>query len=194
LGLAIVRHIVEAHGGTIRAHSEGIGKGSTFTVELPLSSGLGSTKEVDEVELECPASLEDRRVLVVEDKADSRELLEILFQGCKMHVVAVDSVRAALDALDRERFDVIVSDIGLPDGENGLALMRRVRGRLAELGGRTPAVALTAYASGADRRQALAAGYQAYVAKPFEPTELIAVVASLLSVREPIDSARAEAE
>ena len=126
LGLAIARHIVEAHGGSIRAQSDGLGKGSTFTVTLPVANGAWQATELDELDLECPASLEGRRVLVVEDKADSRALLETLFEACKMHVVAADSVRSALSAIDRERFDVIVSDIGLPDGEDGLDLMRMV--------------------------------------------------------------------
>jgi PAS domain S-box-containing protein len=187
LGLAIARHIVEAHGGTIRAHSDGLGKGSTVAVELPRARALPETEE-SRADLECPATLEGRRVLVVEDKSDSRELLKVVFEGCKMLVVSADSARQALEALDRERFDVIVSDIGLPDGEDGLALMRLVRARHADLGGRTPAIALTAFASGADRRQALAAGYHTHVAKPFEPSDLIAAVASLLSVQKPIDS------
>jgi len=186
LGLAIARHIVEAHGGTIRAHSDGIGTGSTFTVDLPLASGVAQAKQRDELDLECPATLEGVRALVVEDKADSRELLEMVFEECKMHVVGTDSVRSALLAMNRERFDVIVSDIGLPDGEDGLVLMRRVRALPADLGGRTPAIALSAYVSAADRRQALAAGYQTHVAKPFEPAELLAAVASLLSVQKPI--------
>ena len=188
LGLAIARHIVEAHGGTIRAQSDGLGKGSTFTVTLPVANGVWQATELDELNLECPASLEGRRVLVVEDKADSRALLETLFEACKMHVVAADSVRSALSAIDRERFDVIVSDIGLPDGEDGLDLMRMVRVLPSDAGALTPAIAVTAHASAADRTQALAAGYQSHVAKPFEPTELLAAVASLLSVQKPIGS------
>jgi CheY-like chemotaxis protein len=155
-------------------------------VDLPLATGVMPTNDILEVDLQCPASLEGRRVLVVEDKADSRELLEIVFEGCKMQVVSVGSARAALLALDQERFDVIVSDIGLPNGEDGLVLMRLVRERPTDLGGRTPAIALTAYASATDRRQALAAGFQTYLAKPYEPTDLVAAVASLLSVQEPI--------
>jgi len=188
LGLAIARHIVEAHGGSIRAQSDGLGKGSTFTVTLPLANGAWQATELDELDLECPASLEGRRVLVVEDKADSRALLETLFEACKMHVVAADSVRSALSAIGRERFDVIVSDIGLPDGEDGLDLMRMVRVLPSDAGALTPAIAVTAHASAADRTQALAAGYQSHVAKPFEPTELLAAVASLLSVQKPIGS------
>jgi PAS domain S-box-containing protein len=188
LGLGIARHILEAHGGTIRAHSEGKGTGATFTVDLPLATGVTPANQHGALDVECPSSLDGRRVLVVEDKRDSRELLEIVFEECKMQVVSVDSARAALVAIDGERFDVIVSDIGLPNGEDGLVLMRRVRERPADLGGRTPAIALTAYASATDRRQALAAGYQTYLAKPFEPPDLVAAVASLLSVQKPISS------
>jgi CheY-like chemotaxis protein len=136
-----------------------------------------------EQDIQCPPPLEGRRVLVVEDKADSRELLEVIFERCKMHVVSVDSARRALEEMDRERFDVIVSDIGLSDRQDGLALMRSVRARPPGLGGRTSAVALTAYASPTDRQQVLAAGYQVHVTKPFEHAELIAAVASLLNVQ-----------
>ncbi len=188
LGLGIARHIVEAHGGTIRAHSEGKGKGSTFTVDLPLAADKAPANAVEQLEVECPPSLEGRRVLVVEDKRDSRELVEIVFEECRMEVVSVNSARAALLAMDRERFDVIVSDVGLPDGDDGLALMRRVRERPADLGGLTPAIALTAYASAIDRRHALAAGYQTYLTKPYEPADLVAAVASLLSVQKPMGS------
>jgi PAS domain S-box-containing protein len=185
LGLAIARHIVEAHGGTIEAHSDGRGKGTTFTVILPSVTGVAPSRADvrKEQDIQCPPPLEGRRVLVVEDKADSRELLEVIFERCKMHVVSVDSAQRALDAMDRERFDVIVSDIGLSEHQDGLALMRAVRARAPGLGGRTPAVALTAYASLNDRQQVLAAGYQAHVTKPFEHAELIAAVASLLNLQ-----------
>jgi CheY-like chemotaxis protein len=122
-------------------------------------------------------------VLVIEDKADSRELLEVIFEKCLMHVVSVDSAQRALDAMDHERFDVIVSDISLSDDRDGLALMRAVRARAAQSGGRTPALALTAHASLSDRRQVLAAGYQAHITKPFDHAELVAAVASLLDLQ-----------
>ena len=188
LGLGIARHIVEAHGATIRAHSDGKGKGAVFTVDFPLATGVTPMNDVGELGVASPSSLEGRRLLVVEDKRDSRELLEVVFEECKMQVVGVDSARGALDALDRERFDVIVSDIGLPEGDDGLVLMRRVRERPADLGGLTPAIALTAYASATDRRRALAAGYQTFLTKPYEPTDLVAAVASLLSVQPRIES------
>jgi PAS domain S-box-containing protein len=185
LGLAIARHIVEAHGGTIHAETGGREQGTTFTVRLPSVAGEApavSNRHADP-DLRCPPPLEGRRVLVVEDKADSRELLEVVFEKCLMRVVSVDSAERALEAMDRERFDVIVSDIGLPGEQNGLALMRAVRAREPRLGGRTPAVALTAHAGANDRRQVLAAGYQAHVTKPFEHTELVAAVASLLDLQ-----------
>lgn len=185
LGLAIAHHIVAAHGGTLEARSSGPGTGATFIVHLPLATGvISSVAPTSETiaNVDCPPVLDGRRALVVEDQPDSRELLELVLSGCGLHLVSVDSVAAALKALDDQTFDVIISDIGLAGLHDGFALMRSIRAREPRRGGRVPAIALTAYASAADRTRALAAGYQAHVGKPFDPAELVATVASLLTI------------
>ena len=193
LGLAIVRHLVESHGGSVYAESPGEGLGSVFTVELPLtaapesppaprrpdpSSGQ-SRPAVAEWELfGDPCALEGVRVLLVEDEPDTREFLKTILEGCGAAVTAAGSAAEAFAALERAKPDVLVSDIGMP-GENGYELIKRVRALPAERGGRVPAVALTAYAGPKDRRRALLAGFHTHLAKPVEPDELLAVVASL---------------
>jgi PAS domain S-box-containing protein len=193
LGLAIVRHLVELHGGTVHAESRGEGQGAIFTVELPLAatkmkSGDSGRAKVnaeqarvmpDEGEpLDDPCRLEGVRVLLVEDEQDTRDLVKTILEQCGAEVVAVGSAAEALSALERIKPNVLVSDIGMP-GESGYELIRQVRARGPERGGRVPAVALTAYAGPKDRRRALMAGFQTHLAKPVEPDELLAVVASL---------------
>ncbi|MBV9958982.1 MAG: response regulator, partial [Acidobacteria bacterium] len=191
LGLAIVRNLVELHGGTVRAESEGAGLGSTFTVELPLSAPR--TQLVSEPEelpraavaesgaqalFDCSPSLENLRVLVVDDEPDTRLLLTAMLENCGATVTTAQSAQEALSALNTERPDVLVSDIGLP-GEDGYALIRMVRALRPQEGGRIPAVALSAYAREEDRVRALLAGFHIHVAKPVNPAELIAVIGSL---------------
>lgn len=188
LGLAIVKHLVELHGGRIEAHSDGEGKGATFVVRLPVSplrsaSLPASTKPVSRrgdthAMLKCPPELEGLRVLVCEDEPDARELLESILTGCKATVTLASSVTEALDRFAETIPDVLISDIGMPEA-SGYELIRRIRALPAEKGGRVPAVALTAYASMADRTRALMEGFQNHVAKPTEPQELLAAVASL---------------
>jgi PAS domain S-box-containing protein len=188
LGLAIVKHLVELHGGRIEACSEGVGKGATFIVRLPVSplrsaSLAPASKPVtrrDDAEsmLRCPPELEGLRVLVCEDEPDARELLESILAGCKARVTLASSVAEALDRFSEAIFDVIISDIGMPEA-SGYELIRRIRAMPAERGGRVPAVALTAYASMPDRTRALMEGFQNHVAKPTDPQELIAAVAAL---------------
>ena len=123
-------------------------------------------------------SLNGLRVLVVDDEPDSRELIAAVLLGCGAKVVAVDSAEAALEEMEQQKFDVLVSDIGMPLTD-GFALIEKIRQLPPEHGGRIPAAALTAYAGAEDRKQALASGYQRHVAKPVEPAELTTIVASL---------------
>jgi CheY-like chemotaxis protein len=187
LGLSIVRHLVELHGGEVSAHSEGEGRGATFTVRLPLTQARseGFRKTAGGADAEPHAASDPRsdvlggvRVLVVDDEPDARALLAALLGRRGARVVTASSAAEALPAVAALRPDVLVSDIGM-GGEDGYELIRRVRALPAGEGGRTPALALTAYARAEDRARALAAGFQAHLAKPIEPAELAAAVASL---------------
>ena len=186
LGLAIVRQLVELHGGTVHAASAGVGRGATFTVRLPaLAAGAqvergpgiadrraaGSSKSPP---LRLPR-LDDLRVLVVDDDNDGRTLTTLVLTQAHASVKAVASAREALQALETERPDVLVSDIGLPD-EDGYSLIRRIRHRETQRGGFLPAIALTGYARADDKIRALVAGFQAHVVKPLEPAELMAAI------------------
>lgn len=184
LGLAIVRHLVELHGGTVSATSPGEGLGATFTVKLPLLKGeLGRKKDESDNSLHPSSSLanpslDGLKVLVVDDDADSREFITVVLERCKADVTPVASASEAIQALDNYKPDVLVSDIGMP-GEDGYMLMRKVRARSPEQGGTIPAAALTAYARAEDRTQAISAGFQIHLPKPVDPSELAVVVASL---------------
>jgi signal transduction histidine kinase len=183
LGLSIVRHLVEQHGGTVQVESSGEGQGATFIVRLPVRSAEAAAvaQRRDEEEREEPRSLaplDGVHVLVMEDEPDTRDLVSTVLSHSGAQVTAVPSTAEALDALDRLRPDVLVSDIGVP-GEDGYSLVRKVRAREPERGGLMPALALTAYARAEDRVQAMAAGFQMHVAKPVDPAELVAAVVSL---------------
>ncbi|HEY1403375.1 MAG TPA: GAF domain-containing protein, partial [Pyrinomonadaceae bacterium] len=193
LGLAIVRHLVELHGGTVTAESEGAGQGTTFKVSLPLlivhRSELASNSGEHVVAAEHPTAdvrrplefasdLEGLRVLLVEDEPDSREMLVVVLKQCRAEVRAVSNAHDALLQVESWRPDVLISDIEMP-GEDGYTLIRKVRSLPPERGGKIPAAALTAYARAEDRMRALLAGFQLHVPKPVEPAELAAVVASL---------------
>ena len=189
LGLAIVRQLVELHGGTVHAASEGVGRGATFTVRLPISAGearvgqaaaLGERRTAASTASPMPRlpRLDELRILVVDDNADGRTLTSLVLTQAGASVKAVASVREALQTLEVERPDALVSDIGLPD-EDGYALIRQIRQYEAEHGGFLPAVALTGYARAEDRARILAAGFQAHVPKPVEPVELTAAIATI---------------
>jgi PAS domain S-box-containing protein len=187
LGLAVVRHLAEQHGGTVSAESEGVNRGSTFTIELPLLilkldayelERLKRGEDDDDGYMETSDSLKGVRVLVVEDRADARELLAVLLRQHGAHVSTAGAAAEALGLLEREPPDVLVSDIGMP-GEDGYWLLKQVRALEAKRGGKIPAIALTAYATEADRDYALAAGFCAYLSKPIEPAALISVVADV---------------
>ncbi len=173
LGLALVKYLVELHGGTVTAASDGEGRGATFTVRLPRAAAAAGLSVVD-----ACASLSGVRALVVDDEEDSRVLVSRILQDCAAEVAAVGSATEALEQLPKLHPDVLISDIGMPELD-GYHLIRAVRALDAGDGGATPAVALTAFARPEDRLQALRAGYQMHVAKPVDPSELIVVVANL---------------
>ncbi|HZB46866.1 MAG TPA: ATP-binding protein, partial [Pyrinomonadaceae bacterium] len=190
LGLAIVRHLVELHGGTVHAESEGEGAGATFTVRLPVAPVYETDAAVaervhpaarDTLPLyECADRLDGYKLLIVDDEPDTREMLRIGLAHCGADVTVVGSAREALESMAARAYDLVISDIGMPDVD-GYEFIRRVRAFPAEHGGRVPAVALTAYARTEDRLQALRAGYQMHVPKPVELAELVAVAASLIN-------------
>lgn len=188
LGLAIVRHLVEAHGGAVRASSAGEDRGATLTVTLPLQAPHAEHKPGQAMPSEIllagsgvasePLNLERIRVLVVDDEPDARELISRLLTDHHAEVEAAGTVTEALVMLRRRTPSVLVSDISMPD-EDGYSLIRRVRQLPHELGGDVPAVALTALARAEDRDRAIQAGYQVHLTKPFEPLELVASIATL---------------
>ncbi|WP_437938873.1 PAS domain-containing protein [Sorangium sp. So ce341] len=188
LGLAIVKHLVELHGGAVRATSAGAGEGTTFTVELPLgvarapAEGGADGREVDvqaSVDDICELSdLSGISVLFVDDALDTRDMVRTFVEERKARVRLAGSAEEALRLLELERPDVLVSDIGMR-GMDGYELIRRVRALPQERGGDVPAVALTAYAGNEDRRRALLAGFQRHLAKPIQPTELLMAIGAL---------------
>ena len=201
LGLAIVRSLVELHGGTVQASSQGEGLGATFTVQLPLFERerrvrrgqrrevRGERKESEGFPLPVapsPLPLSGLRMLIVDDEADARELLATILEHSGAQVMAAASASEAFDLLSKSRADVLVSDIGMPKVD-GYALIRQVRELEAQGREYTPAVALTAYASQSDRKLALEAGFQVHLPKPFEPDELINVVAKLARCKPRLD-------
>ena len=189
LGLSIVKHIVELHGGEILAASEGEGKGTTFTVKLPLlgtGEALGLAprhpKSGDGLASVLLGRLEKVKVLLVDDEPNANEAVQALLDSCGAEVRVAGSAAQALQVLDVWRPDVLISDIAMPE-EDGYVLIKKIRARSARKSGDIPAAALTAYAKIEDRVSILAAGFQMYLSKPADPSELIAVVASLASSR-----------
>ena len=187
VGLALVHYLIQLHGGSVRAHSEGEGKGATFTIDLPTAA---SREADDGVEPEGPrkdsmASLARVRVLLIDDDPDARDLSRAVLEQCGARVTAVSSGAEALAALARTQRDllphVIVSDLGMPT-EDGFQLIRRIRSLDAELSG-IPAVAVTGYASSDHVNRALSAGFQLHIAKPMDPAAFVAAVAELARTR-----------
>ena len=176
LGLAIVRQLVELHGGTVDATSPGEGQGATFTVSLQLAplrrTGSATSTSIGGDLARCDGI----RMLIVDDERDARELLTLLLEGCGASVTAVDSATAALSAVNGSTPDILVSDIAMP-GIDGYELVRRLRALPG--GGNIPAIALTAHASADARVQAFRAGFDTYLAKPIDPAELAAAVSRL---------------
>ena len=186
MALAIVRHLVELHGGEVRVDSAGEGKGATFTVKLPLiavyqrdSSDQQSDIRAESLpEMETSDRLDGLTILVVDDEPDTSELLKMMIEKSGARVTTASSADEGLSALRSSRFDVIVSDIGMPRTD-GYQFIQQVRDLPVERGSRIPALALTAYARTEDRLRAMRAGYQMHIAKPIEYTELVTLIASL---------------
>jgi PAS domain S-box-containing protein len=186
LGLSIVRQIVEMHGGTVQVFSEGHGQGTTFVVKLPLlitenTQQFASTGRT--ISSECPEDLTGIRVLIVEDDADSRELLRVILDKCNASVIVTASGVEAMQVLERETPHVLISDIGLAV-EDGYEFIRRVRELPQERGGRIPAIALTTFSRIDDRLKAIRAGYQHHITKPAEVAEIVALVSSLANLQK----------
>jgi PAS domain S-box-containing protein len=188
LGLAVVRYLVEQHGGSVTAESLGEHQGSTFTVHLPVSAlrmdadqyaRLKRGEQAGGQQLDLALSLAGVRALVVEDQADVRELLSVLLEQYGAQVLALGSAVDAVAVLRDEKIDVLISDIGMPF-EDGYWLIDQVRSLNAGLGSDLPAVALTAYATEADRERVLRAGFHAHVSKPIEPVALVSAVARVI--------------
>jgi CheY-like chemotaxis protein len=185
LGLSIVKHLVELHGGSVTAQSNGVGTGATFIVSLPLRAVHDPANPA----LEHPTSsrppartpevsLAGIKVLVVDDEADARDLVEFVLLQAEAEVVTAATAAEAMALIKSAAPDVIVSDIGMPDCD-GYTFISEVRRLKPESGGRVPAIALTAFARSEDRTRAMLAGYQAHLAKPIEPQELVASIKSL---------------
>jgi signal transduction histidine kinase/DNA-binding response OmpR family regulator len=190
IGLAIVRHLVELHGGSVRAESEGVGRGARLVVRLPLAErardAVGSGTERPRAARE--PSLQGVRILVVDDEADARASIELTLKQYGAIVVAVDSAQEAMSALEREPIDALLSDLAMP-GEDGLSLIRRVRARPGEGAARLPAAALSAYGRTEERMEATKAGFDVHLPKPIEPVALAAAIESLVAGRSSNPSA-----
>jgi signal transduction histidine kinase/ActR/RegA family two-component response regulator len=179
LGLAIVRHLVELHGGTVSAQSDGTGKGATFTATFPLlADRIAAVAHTQESSAADSYSLDGLRVLLVDDEPEARQLISTVITRTGAEVKTCQSAHEALAKLSEWKPDVILSDIAMPE-QDGYSFIRQVRSLPRDKGGDTPAAALTAYARDIDRRQALAAGYQMHIAKPIGASQLVTMIARL---------------
>jgi len=187
LGLAVVRHLVELHGGNISAASGGLGKGSTFTVDLPLAEERRDPARAEERRREVERRshhkgsirLDGVHVLLVEDDDDSRKLLGTMLKRHGARVTSTKSAAEAISVFSSDVPDLLISDIGMPD-QDGYELIRKLRALSPQNGGQTPAIALTGYASRKDRERALEAGYDQHIAKPIEQADMISAIAALI--------------
>jgi CheY-like chemotaxis protein len=186
LGLSIVRQLVDLHGGSVSVHSEGEGKGTTFTITLPFVGVVNNQNEAESVHPQSEEvisfdglpSLQGLKVLVVDDEADTRELIREVLKECGSEVITSNSAADALIALEEHKPDILISDLGMPD-EDGYSLISKIRALPDERGGQIPAAALTAYARAEDRMRVLRSGFQFHLPKPVDSAELVTVVASL---------------
>jgi PAS domain S-box-containing protein len=191
LGLSIVRHLAELHGGSVDVNSDGDNKGATFTVSLPLLAIKSNIEErkfnypevTRESVIDCPPSLENLKILVVDDEADTRDLLSTILEDCRAEVLTCASPTEALPNLDSFNPDVIISDIEMP-GTSGYEFIRSVREQEKRTSRWTPAIALTAYGRSEDRMRALSAGFQMHIPKPVEPAELLIVISNLATQKQ----------
>lgn len=187
LGLSIVHQLVDLHGGSVSVHSDGEGKGATFTISLPFVGVVSSQKDTEAatvvhsdeiVSLDGLPSLQGLKVLAVDDEADTRELIREVLKECGAEVILSRSAAEALEALEQHKPDILISDLGMPD-EDGYSLITKIRALPSERGGHIPAAALTAYARAEDRMRVLRSGFQFHLPKPVDSAELVTVVASL---------------
>lgn len=190
LGLSIVRGLTELHGGTVSVKSDGEGMGATFTVSLPMSAvisyiaenktnrSVNNYNELDDCEQVVFSGV---KILVVDDEPDARDLIRCVLEDASANVITAGSAQDAFELVTSLAPDILISDIGMPD-EDGYEFIKKIRALPVEKGGKIPAVALTAYARAEDRKRAMLSGYQVYLTKPVEPSELIAVISSLTSL------------
>src|SRR5689334_8346820 len=187
LGLSIVRQLVDLHGGSVGVQSEGEGKGATFTITLPFVGVISSAQEAESdqatqseevISFDGLPSLQGLKVLVVDDEADTRDLIKEVLKECGSEVITSRSAAEALVALEQHKPDILISDLGMPD-EDGYSLISKIRALPSERGGQIPAAALTAYARTEDRMRVLRSGFQFHLPKPVDSAELVTVVASL---------------